>query len=184
VGAGEETKSSPKAGIDRSALDHWALGERRAVGSGPAVFKNEGGADYVAVAGTDNHAQLKTVQTGMRNTDSVQVTSGLKEGEPVITSGGYALPDKTPIKIEAPTEKGSTDNRSEGSEKGKGNSLLPGSRKSPRNVGTGTVTQCPSCCCQTPDLKRFRVALVGEEKERQNSDLLFFHRFELVGVKA
>lgn len=84
-----------------------------------AVFKNEEGADYVAVAGTDNHAQLKTLQTGIRNTDSVQVTSGLKEGEPVITSGGYALPDKTPIKIEAPTEKGSTNNRSEGSEKGK-----------------------------------------------------------------
>jgi multidrug efflux pump subunit AcrA (membrane-fusion protein) len=84
-----------------------------------AVFKNDEGADYVAVAGTDNHAQLKTVQTGIRNTDSVQITSGLKDGDPVITSGGYALPDKTPIKIEAPTEKSSTDNRSEGSEKGK-----------------------------------------------------------------
>jgi HlyD family secretion protein len=67
-----------------------------------AVFKNDEGADYVAVAGSDNHAQLKTVEVGIRNSDMVQVTSGLKQGDPVITSGGYALPDKTQIKIEAP----------------------------------------------------------------------------------
>jgi len=71
-----------------------------------AVFKNDEGADYVAVAGADDHAQLKTVQTGIRNSDFVQITRGVKEGERVITSGGYGLPDKTPIKIEAPAEKG------------------------------------------------------------------------------
>jgi HlyD family secretion protein len=84
-----------------------------------AVFKTEEGADYVAVADSDNHAHMQTVQTGVRNADVVQITRGLKEGDSVITSGGYALPDKTPIKIEAPAEKGSTDSRSEGSEKGK-----------------------------------------------------------------
>lgn len=67
----------------------------------PAVFKNDDGADYVAVATQDNHAQLKTVQTGIRAADSVQITNGLKEGESVITAGGYSLPDKTQIKIEA-----------------------------------------------------------------------------------
>jgi hypothetical protein len=37
----------------------------------------------------------------------VQILSGIKEGEAVITSGGYALPDNTLIKVEAPapTEK-------------------------------------------------------------------------------
>jgi hypothetical protein len=29
--------------------------------------------------------------------------SGINAGDPVIISGGYALPDKTKIKVEAPT---------------------------------------------------------------------------------
>ena len=63
----------------------------------PAVFKNDEGAEYVVLAGTDSHAHFKTVQTGIRNAQSVQIISGLKEGDPVITSGGYALPDKTQV---------------------------------------------------------------------------------------
>lgn len=65
-----------------------------------AVFKNDQGAEYVVVAGTDNHAHITTVQTGIHNAEFVQVTTGLKEGDSVITSGGYALPDKTQIKVE------------------------------------------------------------------------------------
>ncbi len=67
----------------------------------PSLFKNDEGATYVAVASSDNHAQLKTVEAGIRAADLVQILSGLQEGEPVISSGGYALPDKTQIKIEA-----------------------------------------------------------------------------------
>jgi HlyD family secretion protein len=66
-----------------------------------AVFKNDAGADYVVLAGTDGHAHFKTVSTGIRDADLVQITDGINEGDPVITSGGYALPDKTQIKIEA-----------------------------------------------------------------------------------
>ena len=66
-----------------------------------AVFKDDSGANYVVLAGADNHAQIKTVQVGIRNAELAQITSGLKEGDPVITSGGYALPDKTQIKVEA-----------------------------------------------------------------------------------
>jgi HlyD family secretion protein len=66
-----------------------------------AVFKNDEGADYVVLAGTDGHAHLKTVSIGIRNAELVQITDGVKEGDPVITSGGYALPDKTQIKVEA-----------------------------------------------------------------------------------
>ena len=69
-----------------------------------AVFKNpEGGSDYVVVAGSDQKAHWKTVQIGIRNREQAQIASGLNLGEAVITSGGYALPDKTAIKIEAPT---------------------------------------------------------------------------------
>ncbi len=71
----------------------------------PAIFKNDEGAEYVVLAGADGRAHFKTLQTGIRNAQSVQVISGLKEGDPVITSGGYALPDKTQVKIEAASEK-------------------------------------------------------------------------------
>jgi HlyD family secretion protein len=68
-----------------------------------AVFKNpEGGGDYVLVAGTDDKAHLKTVHVGLRSADSAEIISGIKEGDPVITTGGYAVPDGTKIKIEKP----------------------------------------------------------------------------------
>ncbi len=66
------------------------------------VFKNPEGGDYVLVAGTDDKAHLKTVHVGIRNTESVEIASGIKEGDPVITSGGYAVPDGTKIKVEKP----------------------------------------------------------------------------------
>jgi multidrug efflux pump subunit AcrA (membrane-fusion protein) len=70
-----------------------------------AIFRNEEAGDYVLVAGSDNKAHQKKVQIGIRNKDSAQVVSGINAGEPVITSGGYGVPDGTQIKIEAP-EKG------------------------------------------------------------------------------
>jgi HlyD family secretion protein len=67
----------------------------------PAVFKNDQGASYVVIAGADGHAHVKTVQVGAHNAEFSQVASGVNAGEPIITSGGYALPDNTHIKIEA-----------------------------------------------------------------------------------
>ena len=66
------------------------------------VFKNPEGGDYVLLAGTDDKAHLKTVHVGIRNTEWVEIASGIKEGDPVITSGGYAVPDGTKIKVEKP----------------------------------------------------------------------------------
>jgi len=68
----------------------------------PAIYKNPEGADYVLLAGSDGHAHLKTVQMGVRNAEFTQIISGVIAGDPVISSGGYALPDNTQIKIEAP----------------------------------------------------------------------------------
>ena len=68
----------------------------------PAVFKNEEGASYVVIAGADGHAHVKTVQIGAHNAEFSEVANGVNAGEPVITSGAYALPDKTQVKIEAP----------------------------------------------------------------------------------
>src|SRR5713226_8560395 len=67
-----------------------------------AVFKNSEGADYVLLAGSDEKAHQKTVQLGIRNSDVTQIAGGINPGDPVISSGGYALPDNTQIKIEAP----------------------------------------------------------------------------------
>jgi len=68
----------------------------------PAVFKNDEGATYVVIAGADGHAHVKTIQIGAHNAEFSQVAGGVNAGEPIITSGGYALPDNTQIKIEAP----------------------------------------------------------------------------------
>ena len=65
-----------------------------------AVFRSEDVGDYVLVAGSDGKAHLKKVQVGIRNKDSAQIVSGINAGDPVITTGGYGLPDGTQIKIE------------------------------------------------------------------------------------
>jgi len=67
-----------------------------------AVFKNPEGADIVLLAGSDGHAHVKAVQIGVRTADRTQIVSGIKVGDAVISSGGYALPDNTAIKIEVP----------------------------------------------------------------------------------
>jgi HlyD family secretion protein len=67
-----------------------------------AVYKNADGTSFVLVAGADEKAHAKTVETGLKSASEVQILSGIKEGEAIITSGGYALPDKTQIKVEAP----------------------------------------------------------------------------------
>jgi HlyD family secretion protein len=67
-----------------------------------AVFKNAEGADYVLLAGSDEKAHQKTVQLGIRNSYLAQITGGINPGDPVITTGGYAVPDGTQIKIEKP----------------------------------------------------------------------------------
>lgn len=69
----------------------------------PAVFKSNEGADYIMVAGSDGHAHHKTVQVGVHNAEFSQVLSGVGAGDSVISSGGYALPDNTQIKIETPS---------------------------------------------------------------------------------
>jgi HlyD family secretion protein len=67
-----------------------------------SLFKNAEGAEYVPVAGSDEKAHQKTVQVGIRTADQAQIVSGINPGDPVITSGGYGLPDGTQIKIEKP----------------------------------------------------------------------------------
>ncbi len=93
-----------------------------------AVFKNSEGADYILLAGSDEKAHQKTVRLGIRNSELTQIASGVNPGDPVITTGGYAVPDGTQIKIEKPSadEKASADKdekdagKTEGREKANG----------------------------------------------------------------
>ncbi len=71
-----------------------------------ALFKNDEGDDYVVLAGSDNHAKVTKVHIGIRNSKMAEIAEGVKEGDPVITSGGYALPDKTQIKVQSPGKGG------------------------------------------------------------------------------
>jgi multidrug efflux pump subunit AcrA (membrane-fusion protein) len=73
-----------------------------------AIYKNTDGAYYVLLAGTDQKAHQKMVQLGVKNAELTQITSGISAGDPVITSGGYAIPDGTSIRVEKPSapEKG------------------------------------------------------------------------------
>jgi HlyD family secretion protein len=100
-----------------------------------AVFKNADGAEYVLLAGSDGRAHQQAVKTAIRNADSVQITEGLKEGDSIIASGGYGVPDKTQIKIETPTppETAAPDDAGAGakgaSDKGEGDKNVDGKAK-------------------------------------------------------
>lgn len=65
-----------------------------------SVFKNSEGGDYVVIAGFDGHAEFAPVHVGIRSHGSVQIVSGVMAGDPVITSGGYGLPEKALIHVE------------------------------------------------------------------------------------
>jgi membrane fusion protein (multidrug efflux system) len=59
-----------------------------------ALFQDQGVDRYhVFVIGSDGHAHKKDIKVGLRDKDLVQVTDGIKLGEVVVTSGGYALSD-------------------------------------------------------------------------------------------
>jgi multidrug efflux pump subunit AcrA (membrane-fusion protein) len=65
-----------------------------------AVLKNDDGAYYVLLAGSDKKAHQKVVQVGVKNAELTQIVGGINAGDSVITSGGYAVPDGTAIEIE------------------------------------------------------------------------------------
>lgn len=66
-----------------------------------SVLTAPDGSTTVMLAGSDGLAHQQAVKLGIRNGDDVQVVDGLKEGDKVVSSGAYGLPDKTKIKIEA-----------------------------------------------------------------------------------
>jgi len=108
----ESTKSNPalKPGMN-ARVNLIAKSEENAlVVPAAAVYKSEEAGDYVMLAGSDKKAHLAKIKVGIKTKELAQIESGIKENDPVISVGGYALPDGTQIKIEAApapeTEKG------------------------------------------------------------------------------
>ena len=71
-----------------------------------AVLTAQDGTTSVMVVGSDHRAHRTTVKTGVRDGERIQIIDGLEAGQRVITSGAYALPDKTKVTLEATGELG------------------------------------------------------------------------------
>jgi len=71
-----------------------------------SVITTPDGATAVMLAGSDGLAHQQVVKIGIRNGDDVQILEGVTVNDKVVSTGAYALPDKTRLKIEtaAPAE--------------------------------------------------------------------------------
>lgn len=67
-----------------------------------ALLASDEGGQKVMIAGTDGLAHESKVETGVRDGDNVQIVSGVKPGDQVITEGGLGLDDKSKIEIAKP----------------------------------------------------------------------------------
>jgi HlyD family secretion protein len=62
-----------------------------------ALLTAPDGNTSVIIAGSDSHAHQRTVKTGIRDEDRVQIVEGVQAGEHVVASGAYGLPDNSKI---------------------------------------------------------------------------------------
>jgi HlyD family secretion protein len=66
-----------------------------------AVLTDEEGKKSLMVVGSDSVAHKRDVETGIETADAVQIVSGVKPGEQVVSTGAYGMADKTKVKIES-----------------------------------------------------------------------------------
>ncbi len=69
-----------------------------------ALLSSDEGGDKVMVVGTDSLAHERKVEIGFRQQDQVQIVSGVKAGEQVITFGGLGLEDKAKVIVQKSRE--------------------------------------------------------------------------------
>jgi len=70
-----------------------------------ALLPNAEGETTVMVVGADSVAHEHKAEVGVREPDKVQILSGVKPGEQVITVGGVGLEDKAKVSVQKPGEK-------------------------------------------------------------------------------
>lgn len=78
-----------------------------------ALLNANGDQAQVMVIDQDGTAKNRDVKTGIKNSDDIQVISGLKAGEQVVTVGAYGLKEKTKVKIEKPSPEGDEKDKDE-----------------------------------------------------------------------
>ena len=66
-----------------------------------SVLTGPDGATTVMVIGSDQHAHQTAVKVGIKQEDNVQIVEGLKEGQNVVASGAYGLPDNSKVSVDA-----------------------------------------------------------------------------------
>jgi HlyD family secretion protein len=71
-----------------------------------ALLNATGDTAQVMVINAEGKAESRDVKTGIQTPEQVQIVSGLKPGEQVVTKGAYGLPDKTKVKVEKPAAAG------------------------------------------------------------------------------
>ncbi|HEU4415798.1 MAG TPA: efflux RND transporter periplasmic adaptor subunit [Candidatus Angelobacter sp.] len=81
---------------------------------GSALLNAKEDAAQVMVVDSQSHVQGRDVKTGIQSGQQVQIVSGLKPGEVVVTQGAYGLPDKTKVKIEKPEAEDKDDKEAKG----------------------------------------------------------------------
>ncbi len=67
-----------------------------------ALLSSDEGGEKVMIAGSDGVAHERKVEPGVRAGDDVQILSGVKDGEQVITEGALGLDDNAKIEIAKP----------------------------------------------------------------------------------
>ena len=71
-----------------------------------ALLDTQSGEAQVMVIDAEGRAHRRAVKTGIDAGGEVQILSGLKVGEEVVTQGAYGLPDNTKVKVEVPEKEG------------------------------------------------------------------------------
>jgi len=66
-----------------------------------ALVQSAGGGAHVMVVGADSIAHARTVQVGAESDGLVQILSGLRAGDAVITAGAYAMDAGTKVRVVA-----------------------------------------------------------------------------------
>jgi len=64
------------------------------------ILPTDEGSIRVLIFGADSLAHERSIETGVRQADKVQVLKGVEEGENVIVVGGLGLKDKSKVRIE------------------------------------------------------------------------------------
>jgi HlyD family secretion protein len=94
-----------------------------------SVFESPDTGSFVLLAGKDGLAHQTPVQLGLHGAADTQIVKGVSAGDSIITAGAYSLPDKTKIKIEAPTAESSGDKADDKADEKSGTKTNAGSEK-------------------------------------------------------